>query len=977
MTAVNARLPLILRQRGAIARSFRGDRSVADHHAPSPNCVRPRLMEYPADRSRLPRVVRFHPAVASVRFFSSKRQDREPPSNSNGEQSGDYPASLPATVVVPEVWPHVPVIAINRNPVFPRFIKLIEISDPVLIDLIRRKIKLNQPYVGVFLKKAEENEADVVQSLDDIYPIGTFAQVHEVQDLGNRLRLVIMAHRRIKIVNQIPEDVTQKAEHDDTMTSGKTNRRSLRKKGENRVAERTERTEKISEVDSTEIKSPTDSSEKSTQKPDSSIPQSGSQPILMVEVINVTHEKFKQTEEIKALTQELIKTIRDIISMNPLYRESLQQMLHQGQRVVDNPVYLSDLGAALTGADAQELQQVLEEMDILKRLRLSLALLKKEYELSKLQQKIGKEVEEKVKQQHRKYILHEQLKVIKKELGLEKDDKDAIEEKYRERIRQKTVPKPVMDVLEEELNKLSFLESHSSEFNVTRNYLDWLTSMPWGVTSTENLNLQDAIKILDEDHYGMDDIKKRILEFIAVSQLKGSTQGKILCFYGPPGVGKTSIAKSISRALNREYFRFSVGGMTDVAEIKGHRRTYVGAMPGKVIQCLKKTKTENPLILIDEVDKIGKGHQGDPASALLEMLDPEQNANFLDHYLDVAVDLSKVLFICTANIIDTIPEPLRDRMEMIDMSGYVAEEKLAIAKQYLVPQARTESGLNQEQINIQDNALTVLIKSYCRESGVRSLQKHIEKVHRKVAFKVVKKEIDKVDVTVDNLQEFVGKPVFTHDRMYENTPPGVVMGLAWTAMGGSTLFIESTVRKPTGGKKAEGTFEVTGHLGDVMKESIHIAMTVARNYLKQEDFSNTFLYDSHLHIHVPEGATPKDGPSAGVTIATALLSLAKNQAIRQNVAMTGELSLMGKVLPVGGIKEKVIAAKRVDVKCIILPDENKKDFNDLPKYITDGLEVHFVLTFDDVYRICFAKMDEIRSAKPITNHISSTQPTFG
>ncbi|XP_012223862.2 lon protease homolog, mitochondrial isoform X1 [Linepithema humile] len=1006
MTTVNVKLLPILRQRGMIARSFCKNNFSPVNQTSSPICIRSQLARsnYLGEKSELLlrniRGRRIHPAVVSVRFFATKRYS-DPPSDGNGEQPADYPASLPATVVVPEVWPHVPVIAINRNPVFPRFIKLIEISNPILIDLIRRKIKLNQPYVGVFLKKTEENEAEIVQNLDDIYSIGTFAQVHEVQDLGNRLRLVIMAHRRIKIVNQIFEDANLKPEHeekkmkltfpllnttitvpvDDTVTSGKISRRSLRKKTENKAAEQTVKTEKVSETSSTEEKPPADSPEKSTEKPlDASTTQSNSQPILMVEVVNVTHEKFKQTEEIKALTQELIKTIRDIISMNPLYRESLQQMLHQGQRVVDNPVYLSDLGAALTGADAQELQQVLEEMDILKRLRLSLALLKKEYELSKLQQKIGKEVEEKVKQQHRKYILHEQLKVIKKELGLEKDDKDAIEEKYRERIRQKTVPKPVMDVLEEELNKLSFLESHSSEFNVTRNYLDWLTSMPWGLTSTENLNLQDAVKILDEDHYGMEDIKKRILEFIAVSQLKGSTQGKILCFHGPPGVGKTSIAKSISRALNREYFRFSVGGMTDVAEIKGHRRTYVGAMPGKVIQCLKKTKTENPLILIDEVDKIGKGHQGDPASALLEMLDPEQNANFLDHYLDVPVDLSKVLFICTANVIDTIPEPLRDRMELIDMSGYVAEEKLAIAKQYLVPQARTESGLSNDQISIQDEALTSLIKSYCRESGVRSLQKHIEKVHRKVAFKVVKKEADKVDVTANNLHEFVGKPVFTQDRMYDITPAGVVMGLAWTAMGGSTLFIETTMRKPTSGKKAEGTFEVTGHLGDVMKESIHIAMTVARNYLKREDSSNTFLYDSHLHIHVPEGATPKDGPSAGVTIATALLSLAKNQAIRQDVAMTGELSLMGKVLPVGGIKEKTIAAKRVDVKCIILPEENKKDFNDLPKYITDGLEVHFATTFDDVYRICFAQAKEtesFRSDKPVTTHVSSTQPTFG
>ncbi|EZA59062.1 lon protease homolog, mitochondrial isoform X2 [Ooceraea biroi] len=975
VTAMNVKLLPVLRQRGAITRSFCRNHGDPDRQVPV--SVRSQLVRAGrlGERSGLLRNVRgrrVHPAVVSVRFFATRRSD--PPSDGNGEQS-DYPASLPATVVVPEVWPHVPVIAINRNPVFPRFIKLIEISDPVLIDLIRRKIKLNQPYVGVFLKKTEENEAEIVQNLDEIYSIGTFAQVHEVQDLGNRLRLVIMAHRRIKIVNQIFEDVNSKAEHDDSMISGK-GRRSLRKKTENKAAEQMEKVHKISETGSTEVNPPVNPSEGAAEKPLESL----TQPILMVEVVNITHDKFKQTEEIKALTQELIKTIRDIISMNPLYRESLQQMLHQGQRVVDNPVYLSDLGAALTGADAQELQQVLEEMDILKRLRLSLALLKKEYELSKLQQKIGKEVEEKVKQQHRKYILHEQLKVIKKELGLEKDDKDAIGEKYREKIREKTVPKPVMDVLEEELNKLSFLESHSSEFNVTRNYLDWLTSMPWGVTSTENLSLEDAIKILDEDHYGMEDIKKRILEFIAVSQLKGSTQGKILCFHGPPGVGKTSIAKSISRALNRQYFRFSVGGMTDVAEIKGHRRTYVGAMPGKVIQCLKKTKTENPLILIDEVDKIGKGHQGDPASALLEMLDPEQNANFLDHYLDVPVDLSKVLFICTANVTDTIPEPLRDRMEMIDMSGYVAEEKLAIAKQYLVPQARTESGLNGDQIVVHDNALTALIKSYCRESGVRSLQKHIEKVHRKVAFKVVQKEADRVDVTASNLHEFVGKPMFTHDRMYDITPPGVVMGLAWTAMGGSTLFIESTIRKPNAGKKSEGTFEVTGHLGDVMKESIHIAMTVARNHLSRGDPSNTFLYDSHLHIHVPEGATPKDGPSAGVTIATALLSLAKNQAIRQNVAMTGELSLMGKVLPVGGIKEKTIAAKRVGVNCVILPEENKKDFNDLPKYITDGLEVHFATTFDDVYRICFAKADEtdsVRSAESVTAHIPSTQPTFG
>ncbi|XP_012241044.1 lon protease homolog, mitochondrial isoform X1 [Bombus impatiens] len=997
MTAMNFKILPVFRHRVTNVRPF------CRNHRPNyeelsvhvrPQFRRIKLNEYHGIFTKNMHTRRQTAAIISIRSFATKRFNDKDSSNGNNEDDISDPGSLPATVVVPEVWPHVPVIAINRNPVFPRFIKLIELSNPILIDLIRRKVKLNQPYVGIFLKKTEENEAEIVQNLDDIYPVGTFAQIHEVQDLGNRLRLVVMAHRRIKIVGQILEELPKPTHEmkltfpllnatihvpvDDSVSGSKPSRRLLiRKKNENKVPEPVQKIEESSTPENKVTKGVQEKVEEKITPPTDASAQTGTpQPLLMVEVVNITHEKFRQTEEIKALTQELIKTIRDIISMNPLYRESLQQMLHQGQRVVDNPVYLSDLGAALTGADAQELQQVLEEMDILKRLRLSLALLKKEYELSKLQQKIGREVEEKVKQQHRKYILHEQLKVIKKELGLEKDDKDAIGEKYRERIREKTVPKTVMDVLEEELNKLNFLESHSSEFNVTRNYLDWLTSMPWGITSPENLNLQQAIEILDKDHYGMEDIKKRILEFIAVSQLKGSTQGKILCFHGPPGVGKTSIAKSISRALNREYFRFSVGGMTDVAEIKGHRRTYVGAMPGKIIQCLKKTKTENPLVLIDEVDKIGKGHQGDPASALLEMLDPEQNANFLDHYLDVPVDLSKVLFICTANVIDTIPEPLRDRMEMIDMSGYVAEEKLAIAKQYLVPQAMNDSGLSDQQISINDNALHLLIKSYCRESGVRSLQKHIEKVNRKVAYKVVKKETEKVDVNEHNLQDFVGKPMFTHDRMYEVTPPGVVMGLAWTAMGGSTLFIETRVRKPSTGKKSEGTLEFTGHLGDVMKESIHIAMTVARNFMIREDPSNTFLIDSHLHLHVPEGATPKDGPSAGITIAIAFISIAKNQSIRQNVAMTGELSLMGRILPVGGIKEKTIAAKRVGVNCVILPEENKKDYNDLPKYITDGLEVHFATTFEDVYRICFApqqETDTVRHQNPLHLDISPPQ----
>ncbi|KAG8232360.1 hypothetical protein J437_LFUL008828, partial [Ladona fulva] len=523
-----------------------------------------------------------------ARLYSSQN----PQSADDGESNGSSPEveeqvshTLPATVIVPEVWPNVPVIAVGRNPVFPRFIKMIEISNPELIDLIRRKVKLNQPYAGVFLKKDEENDNDVVKNLSDIYPVGTFVQIHEMQDLGDKLRIVAMAHRRIRILGQIVDDVEGPEEMDLKFPLLKTSISTFVEESDDK--KRRKRRRKRNEV--------SEAAEASAQP----VLQGEETPpptVLMVEVENVTHEKFRQTEEVKAITQEVIKTIRDIISLNPLYRESLQQMLHQGQRVVDNPVYLSDLGAALTGAEPSELQAVLEEVNIPKRLMLSLSLLKKELELSKLQQKIGKEVEEKVKQQHRKYILQEQLKIIKRELGLEKDDKDAIEDKFREKLQNKTVPKNVMEVINEELNKLSLLESHSSEFKTyvgampgkaiqclkktkTENPLvliDEVDKIGKGIQGDpasallelldpeQNSNFLDhyldvtvdlsklAAEILDEDHYGMEDVKKRVLEFIAVSQLIGTTQGKILCFHGPPGVGKTSICKSIARALNRE-----------------------------------------------------------------------------------------------------------------------------------------------------------------------------------------------------------------------------------------------------------------------------------------------------------------------------------------------------------------------------------------------------------------------------------------
>ncbi|BFZ01957.1 hypothetical protein BsWGS_04995 [Bradybaena similaris] len=863
------------------------------------------------------------------------------------------PVGALTTMTVPAFLPIVPVIAISRHPVFPRFVKMIEVTHPDLMELLRRKIKFNLPYAGVFLKKDESNESDVVDRLDDVYKVGTFVHITELHDMGDRLRMIVMAHRRIQITDiameeeasYLPEPAADKSKRRSRRRNGKKDSDDGDKKDDDSVQPPTSFS--IGNIfGSTKAEPSTDEVGGTKRAPSH---------VLMVKTENVTHEPFENNDEIKALTSEVVKTIRDIIAMNPLYRENLAQIIQAGQRVIDNPVYISDLGAALTAGEPHEMQEVLEEKNISKRLFLALSLLKKEYELSKLQQRIGKEVEEKVKKQHREYILKEQLKIIKKELGLEKDDKDAIEEKFRARLKELVVPAHVTEVIDEELNKLSFLDNHSSEFNVTRNYLDWLTSLPWGKYSDEKLNLENAKRILDEDHYGMDDVKKRILEFIAVSQLKGHTQGKILCFYGPPGVGKTSIAKSIARALNRKYFRFSVGGMTDVAEIKGHRRTYVGAMPGKMIQCLKKTKTENPLVLIDEVDKIGRGYQGDPSSALLELLDPEQNHNFLDHYLDVTVDLSKVLFICTANVTDTIPEPLRDRMEMIDVSGYVAEEKLNIANQYLVPQAIVNSGVDREKMHVTDEAMNTLIKSYCRESGVRNLQKQIEKIFRKAALKIVSENVSKIVVDTNNLQEFVGKPIFTHDRLYSSTPPGVVTGLAWTAMGGSTLFIETALKKPIDhSSKDAGSLELTGSLGNVMKESAHLAYTYAKSLLAKHMPDNDFLQKGHLHIHVPEGATPKDGPSAGCTIVTALLSLAMNKSVRQNLAMTGEVSLTGKVLPVGGIKEKTIAAKRVGVSCLILPAENRKDFSDLPSFISDGLEVHFVDHYEDVFKLAFA-----------------------
>lgn len=519
------------------------------------------------------------------------------------------------------------------------------------------------------------------------------------------------------------------------------------------------------------------------------------------------------------------------------------------------------------------------------------------------------------------------------------------------------------------------LERNSPEFNVTRSYLDWLTSIPWGKLNEDKLHLADAKEQLDKDHYGLDEIKKRILEFIAVGKLRGTVAGKIICLIGPPGVGKTSIAKSIAVALNKSFYRFSVGGLTDIAEIKGHRRTYIGAMPGKPILCLKATQCINPLILIDEIDKLGRGYSGDPASALLELLDPNQNSSFVDHYLDVPVDFSNVLFVCTANDESTIPGPLRDRMEVIRLSGYDIPEKVSIAGKYLVPKAIKESGLligcPNYKVDITDEALEYLVKNYCRESGVRSLEKHIEKVIRKIAYNAVG-EFEKINgnksfkdmtghVTISSkdLEGLIGKPKYAQDTIYDSAdqslPPGIVMGLAWNPLGGSPVFIE-TAAIPVAMSESGGNVNIiTGQLGNVMKESVNIAYTYSRKFVSTINSDNTFFKSHQLHLHVPEGAVEKDGPSAGVAMATSLISISTNVAVKPRLAMTGELSLTGKVLPVGGIKEKVLAARRSGADTVILPLANKRDYDELPEYVKNCVTVHFVNDYQQVYNIAFGR----------------------
>ena len=670
------------------------------------------------------------------------------------------------------------------------------------------------------------------------------------------------------------------------------------------------------------------------------------QPIFKALVKYIPEEKGESSDEIKAYSVAIIDCIKELVTLNPLFKEGLGLLLDRIN--VSDPSALADFAASMTTSSGSELQEILETASIQKRLERVLILLKKEIEISKIKADISKRIEERLSKQQREFFLKQQLKEIKHELGIAKDDTESEVEKFEKRLKKLTPSEEAKERIDEELEKLKLLEPSSAEFNVTRAYLDWLTVLPWGVYTEDSYDIAKAERILNRDHYGLEEVKERILELISVGIIKGDLSGSIILLIGPPGVGKTSVGQSIARSLGREFFRFSLGGMRDEAEIKGHRRTYIGALPGKFIQAIKTCKTANPLIMLDEIDKIGASFRGDPASALLEVLDPEQNRDFLDHYLDVRFDLSKVLFICTANQMETIPSPLIDRMEVISLPGYIQAEKVEIARRHLLPKQLKLHGLTKSQVSIGKPVLREIAEGYAREAGVRNLENRIKKILRKVAKELVGDPSRKVTIKKSDLPDLLGKRVFSDEKIFSKPRVGVITGLAYTSLGGTTLHIEAA-----GVMTGSAGFKQTGQLGQVMVESSEIAYSYVRSLIANDEPTLEFFKKNFIHLHVPAGATPKDGPSAGITMACALYSLATNRPIIADTAMTGELTLTGMVMPIGGVKEKLIAATRAKLKQVILPADNKEDYDLLPEHIREGITALFVKTFEDVRRICF------------------------
>ncbi|WP_273445341.1 endopeptidase La [Neolewinella agarilytica] len=650
----------------------------------------------------------------------------------------------------------------------------------------------------------------------------------------------------------------------------------------------------------------------------------------------------KPDQELKAYMLAISNEIKNLVALNPMFQEQVNMVVNQLN--YDQPGQTLDVISNLVSSEKEKLQEMMETWDVGDRAKQLLAIIKDELAVAKIQSRINKQIEDGVDKQQKEYFLREQLKAIRQELGEEKEDGESITERIIQQLEGKTVPEVARETFDREISKLKTLNTQSPEFNVTRNYLETFADLPWGIFTPDANDIKEAREILDADHYGLKDVKDNILEFLATILKRSSVAGSIICMVGPPGVGKTSIGQSIAKALGREFYRFSVGGMRDEAEIKGHRRTYIGAMPGKLIQAVQRAKTSNPVIMLDEIDKISQGAQGDPASALLEVLDPEQNETFVDHYLDVPFDLSNVLFVCTANQLDTIPGPLLDRMEVIRLSGYVLEEKVEIAKRYLVPKQLKEHGFAEDEVTFEAEALDFLADRYAREAGVRNLEKQLRKIIRKLVLRQAESDEVNFVVTKDLVSEMLGKPRFNNEKLYEKAMPGVVLGLAYTSMGGATLYIEAR-----GIPASSPGFRLTGQLGDVMKESAQIALSYVKSLLSKEGLD---FFDKHqVHLHVPAGATPKDGPSAGITMALALYTLATGQAPIDDLAMTGELTLTGRVLPIGGVKEKTIGARRVGITNLIFPAENKRDWEELDDYIKEGLNANFATYFEDVLEV--------------------------
>ena len=676
-------------------------------------------------------------------------------------------------------------------------------------------------------------------------------------------------------------------------------------------------------------------------------------------------EVIEKSTEMDALSRSVIASVKKLASTNPFFTDEMRMAMINapGAGVV------SDIVAFALALPREEAQIFLETTNVKERFEKLLVFLQKEQNVSDLQRKIQEDVNGKISTMQREFFLKEQLKVIKKELGLEEEGKDKSKRSFSERIESAGMPEDVKKVALEELEKFETLSESSPEYNISRNYLETICSLPWSNETQDNLDLNEAQKVLDSDHYGLEKVKDRIIEFLAVRKLNSKNpKGSIICLVGPPGVGKTSVGKSIAKTMGRSFYRFSLGGMRDEAEIKGHRRTYIGALPGKFIQAMRRAGTKNPVIMLDEIDKLGQSFQGDPASALLEVLDSEQNSQFLDHYLDLHFDLSKVLFVATANNLSTIPAPLLDRMEIIEIPGYTLEEKEEIASRYVIPKVLEAIGLKSSQLRIEKAALKKIMNDYAREPGLRVLQQMVEKIARKAAATIVKKtdlkqNVRPIWIQVDDLAEYLGPKRFYNELAERITAPGVVTGLAWTSMGGDILFIEAQ------NLPGSGQFKLTGQMGEVMTESAAIAWTYVKKKLsKEKGFKIEQYKESDYHLHIPAGAIPKDGPSAGITMAAALYSLVTGRKAKQKTAMTGELSLIGKVLPVGGIKEKILAAKRAGVTTIILPKLNEKDVNEVPAYARKDMTIIYVSHVEEVFDLVLEPVigSKIKIKKPVS-----------